>query len=185
MINGMKCYLIRHARTLSNKNNIYAGRGDESVEFPVDSSIMNTVLALQENKVVTIYSSPVRRARETALLIANALNVEVIVDDRLSELNFGSWTGKHGKEIASEDEILWQKWRDKPFDVVPGGMDSLDALHQRYQSWVKEVRRNNEEVAAITHETLIKAAICFHSDDRNRCYRSVQIKNGALHEIEI
>ena len=101
-----------------------------------------------------MFTSPLRRARETAAPIAAALNAEVVVDDRLIELDYGEWDGKSFPDLP-QDELA--RWRNDPTFAPPGG-ESLRAVTQRIDSFCTEMLAG-PNVVAVSHVSPIKAAV--------------------------
>jgi len=115
----LKIFLLRHGQTAWNAdNNRYCGRTD----------IPLTVRGIEQAEVVGqqllgvrfdgVYSSPLQRAVRTAELAAGR---PPAADDRLIEVDFGSWEKKTKEEFIPEDPQLWQTWMDDPGAARAGG----------------------------------------------------------------
>ena len=63
---------------------------------------------LAGTRLATIYTSPVRRARQTAGVLAEALRTDIEIAPALEEIDFGAWTGRAYAELA--DEPGWTAW---------------------------------------------------------------------------
>src|SRR5947209_7751034 len=57
-----------------------------------------------EQKLHAVYSSPLQRAAETAATIASAQNLTVTADDRLTEMEFGEWTGLTFQDLRHRED---------------------------------------------------------------------------------
>lgn len=85
----MKLILVRHARSVANHNKQHQGREDEWADTVLhekgerQAKVVSEVLS--NEKVDLIYSSPLKRARQTAGEIAKKHNLKVIIDNRLKE----------------------------------------------------------------------------------------------------
>lgn len=113
-------YILRHGQTQWNaENNRYCGRTD----------IPLTDLGRQQGEAVGrqlrnlnfegIYSSPLQRAHQTALLAAG--DRAITVDERLIEADFGEWEGKTKEQFLAENSLLWTAWLDNPMKTKAGG----------------------------------------------------------------
>jgi alpha-ribazole phosphatase len=103
-----------------------------------------------------VYTSPRRRARETAVVIGKA-----VVDARLRELDFGELEGRAYEEIALEQPELYRRWMEEPTRVrFPGG-EGFDDLRARVRTAVGEIRTAHDgaTVALVTHGGVIRAAL--------------------------
>jgi broad specificity phosphatase PhoE len=104
-----------------------------------------TAVWLREAGVTAVFSSPMRRARETADAIASLIGVPVREDTRLRERI--DWDGSRTYE-----EFLTE-WaatvRDR--DFVPQGGDSSRQAGERFRSFLADVPAELGVVAACTH----------------------------------
>lgn len=67
--------------------------------------------ALGPKSLAAVWTSPLLRARDTAAAIAQAVGVELKVDERLRERNLGVMEGRTGKEIEAEFPEVWEAWK--------------------------------------------------------------------------
>ncbi len=114
-------YLFRHGQTDMNAAKRWQGAG---VDFPLNEEGRRQAGALAETMkdmgVEAIYTSPLTRARQTADIVADALNVPVFVRPALIEGRFGVAEGRTRDEISALFlDILprWENLDDKDFDV--------------------------------------------------------------------
>jgi broad specificity phosphatase PhoE len=78
-----------------------------------------------------VYSSPMKRCRDTAAAIAAAAGLEVQVLEALNDLDYGAWQGRTFEEVARSEPEAYALWRDAPDWVrFPGG-ESLQDLALR------------------------------------------------------
>lgn len=89
----MKIYLIRHGETDWNVKRLLQGRTD----IPLNQKGLDlaniTAKGLKDVPFDIIFTSPLQRAKETALAIADGRDVEVVEDARLIEISFGGYEG--------------------------------------------------------------------------------------------
>jgi broad specificity phosphatase PhoE len=100
-------------------------------------------------------SSPLRRARDTAA----AFGVEVEIDERWIELDYGELDGRAPHEVAPE---VWDRWRRDPSFALPGG-ESLLAVRARVEAACRELApvAHDATVVVVSHVSPIKAAIAW------------------------
>lgn len=98
----MKIYLVRHGESTGNLNRTFCGHTD--VELTPNGVIQAQNMAkLFENiNVEKIYSSPLKRAYNTANEISKIKNIEIEVNDLLKEINFGVFEGLKWDEIEEK-----------------------------------------------------------------------------------
>ena len=95
-----KVYFVRHGLTNSNVEKRMMGtRVDESLNETGIAQVKEAAKKLDRGFDIII-SSPLKRAKESADIIAAELNVPVIVDDNLKERDSGEGSGKTWPEIT-------------------------------------------------------------------------------------
>lgn len=95
-----KIFLVRHGQDTDNAVGILNGRRDTELTELGREQARQVAEKLRDNGVQIICASPLKRAYETARIIAEALKVdEVIVDKHLIERDFGILSGKPVSDI--------------------------------------------------------------------------------------
>jgi alpha-ribazole phosphatase len=107
-----------------------------------------------------IYSSPRRRALESAHHLAPR-QVNVVVDDRLREIDFGEFEGLTYDEIAARFPVTYQEWMRRPTDVVFPGGESFPAMTARVREVLDHLRRahSGQRVVVVSHGGVNRIAI--------------------------
>ncbi|HTT05634.1 MAG TPA: histidine phosphatase family protein [Steroidobacteraceae bacterium] len=100
------------------------------------------------------WSSPALRARETAA----ALGLDVRVDERLRDCDFGRWTGMRFQQVLLREPRKLIAWIRRP-ETAPHGGESIPQVLQRVSAWIREQEREPGHTVAITHSAVIRAAI--------------------------
>ena len=85
----MNIYIARHGETIWNKSRLLQGSKD--IELCDDGRAIAYERAKQIADVDfdIVYSSPLKRAYETACILRGDRDIPIIKDDRLREVNFG------------------------------------------------------------------------------------------------
>jgi broad specificity phosphatase PhoE len=111
---------------------------------------------------VDLYSSDLRRAHETARIIAAELKVLVIVEPRLREINLGKWQGMLSTDIQAQYPDAFRRWHESPLSVRPPDGEDIDALAARVLQAVNEIiaRHPNRRVVVVAHEFPIAIVLC-------------------------
>ncbi len=142
----MQVFLIRHPRPLIRPGICY-GRLDVDC---VDATPVAEALTPLLPSALPVYSSPLRRARQ----LAEALSPQVIVDSRLSEINFGTWEGRHWDDI---DRGQLDAWAGDVLGFTPPGGESVAALQRRALDFAASLEY--PKVAIITHAGVMRALV--------------------------
>ncbi len=151
----MHLLLIRHGETDWN----YVGRLQGHTDTPLNdrgieqARILAARLAAEE-KIDTLYASPLLRARVTAEIIGARFQLRPLLDERLVERSAGHLEGLTAVEVKERFPDFFKAWRgprDRPL-ALPGG-ESAAAFEERVRSFLQAIRprHGNESVAVVTH----------------------------------
>ncbi|MEW5812396.1 MAG: histidine phosphatase family protein [Actinomycetota bacterium] len=161
----MTVLLLRHGRSTSNTAHTLAGRS-EGVDL--DDRGREQAQALVERlgalPIRAIVRSPLLRCERTVEPLAAALNLDPVVDERIAEVDYGSWTGRKIGELVKEP--LWAVVQQQPSAAVFPDGEGLAAVQARAVAAVREHDRRlaDEHGAdtlwvACTHGDVIKAVL--------------------------
>jgi len=143
-------YCIRHGETTYNAE----GRLQGQSELPVLSDLGRrqseaTARALIGKPIEAIYASPLRRAFETAEIIAQALRREIRTDPRLKEIDVGIFQGRLRGDLEKDHAEALVRWLSgDPDYVIPGG-ESRRQLARRGVAAFEDIRRSGHEQAVV------------------------------------
>jgi probable phosphomutase (TIGR03848 family) len=153
--------LIRHGRTAANATGVLAGR-TPGVLLDARGRRQARTLGTRLRSVTldVVVHSPLERCVETAdWVLANRPDVERHPDDRLSECDYGDWTGRALAELATDP--LWPVVQDAPSSVTFPGGESMLAMAKRATAAVADWAARHPEgvVAVVSHGDVIKAIL--------------------------
>ncbi|MCE2520758.1 MAG: histidine phosphatase family protein [Alphaproteobacteria bacterium] len=162
-------YLLRHGETAWNRAGRMQGRKDSPLtqRGVGQARAMGRLLAtlVMEPGTVPIWCSPLGRARQSCSLICDVLGrppETVRFDDRLIEIDDGSFAGMTATEAALCDRSAWERRRRDPFrNAAPGGESCCDVF-ERSSAWLAAVDLGDETVV-IAHgvfNRMFVAAAC-------------------------
>jgi phosphoserine phosphatase len=153
--------LVRHGRTPWNKDKIFRG----SKDIPLDDVGREEAWALgewlKEETIHAAYTSPLSRARDTAMAIVRHHDLEVKDLPGLSDLCYGDWEGVSLQEVKVKYADLYRQWETSPHNArFPGG-ENLDELRTRALAAVGEVvqRHPDQVVLLAAHRAVNKVLI--------------------------
>lgn len=182
----MILYLVRHGETLSNTRKIYAGTSDEDLTLRGRLQAETVARQLAEVSVDAVYSSPIRRARQTAEVLATHLNKRPILDESFAELRLGPWQGLSEDEVSSLFPRDWDLWNKRPQDLVLPDRETLPQLLNRVLEGVRRIERNglNRFIVIVTHVAVIRVLHLYHNNIDFSLYRTIPVPNGKIFSIE-
>lgn len=173
-------YIIRHGQTANNKKKLLQGRSDMSLnekglEQAKAASELFTSIGVKFDKV---YTSPLIRAIETANAIADG--AEVIVDDRLIEMDYGPY---EGMDLTSPSPEVMAFFMDFAGTPAPDGMEQLGSVVGRLGEFLEEIREEavEKDILISTHAIAMKGALEYLTPDSNGGYWSKYIGNCAVY----
>ncbi|MBK5288212.1 MAG: histidine phosphatase family protein [Acidimicrobiia bacterium] len=146
-------YLVRHGETAANRARLALGRADPELTERGRLQADGLAVALGSVEVARVISSPLRRAVETATVIASAVGAEVEVEARLVEMDYGDWDERSFSELPADALARWRK--DARF--APPNGESLDAVGVRVAEWCEPLIEG-PPIVAVSHVSPIKAA---------------------------
>jgi ribonuclease H / adenosylcobalamin/alpha-ribazole phosphatase len=154
--------LLRHGETEHTVRKLFSGSG--GVDPPLAPSgtaqAAAAAAALTERGITAVVSSPMRRTRETAEIVAAAIGLPVREIDELRECAFGEWEGHTFAEVRERwpDELA--AWLSSPSVTPPGG-ESFDAVGRRVRRARDMVLARHPEgtVLLVSHVTPIKTLV--------------------------
>jgi broad specificity phosphatase PhoE len=155
-------YLIRHGQTAWNREEIFRGRTDISLNEIGFREAELIGEYLKGRDIHVIYSSPLLRARETARRIAQVFNLKVLPLEGIIDMSFGKWEGRPLKEVQIYDKELYLQWREKPHLVrLPEG-ETLDEIRVRAMAAVEGVLQfhHGMNIVLVSHRVINKVIIC-------------------------
>lgn len=173
-----KIHLIRHGLAEGNEEGRFLGITDAPLSIKGKKEIEYLKANREYPKASVVYSSPLKRATETAeILYPDRLLVSV---ESLKEYNFGVFDGKTAEELKDNEAFLsWAEGKMK--DTPPLGESNTD-FTKRCISAINEIvldmqRRKVYSAAAITHSGVILRLMCLF-DIEKKTPQEYFCKNG-------
>jgi len=153
---------LRHGQAENNTKKILAGRspGVNLTETGIGQAEQSGRM-LKELNISAIYSSPIDRAIQTANIVGNHCDLEVVTDDRLIELDMGKFTKMPYDEIFARHGNVFLKFYEGSEEVSKNGVETFSQVQKRVFEMVDFVidKHKNENVVLVTHMDPIKAMI--------------------------
>jgi alpha-ribazole phosphatase len=153
-------FLIRHGETEWTAEKRYQGRTDIPLSLIGKKQARDVAKRLKALSIDAIYSSPLKRASESAQIVSSINNKKVTHLSGLRELSFGKWEGKTAAELIQMKDAKFLKWSRANWVTPPGG-ESLAAFRKRIKAAMSEIIRKNKgkRVAIVSHGGAIKMMI--------------------------
>jgi broad specificity phosphatase PhoE len=180
----MTVLLARHGETDDNREPIRVqGFRDTPLNDTgrAQAKALADALAAREQPIAAIIASDLSRARETAEIVGEILNLPTTLDTRLREANRGRWEGSLFIDIARDEPELYQRWRKAGPDWrFPGG-ESLQEQQDRVSAAITDARRTAELPALLVcHGGAIRVTLCKTHPDGLAAFHSFEVPNTAV-----
>jgi probable phosphoglycerate mutase len=152
--------LVRHGETDWNRElRIQGGSSDTPLNEKGRRQAEDLALRLNRDRIQAVYSSPLKRALETAEAIARYHQLGVVVEPLLREIEAGTLEGVTAGELGKRfSELLTQDGVSKK---IPGG-ESLTELQQRCWGCIEQISRKHidGDLVVVSHYFTILSIIC-------------------------
>jgi alpha-ribazole phosphatase len=155
----MRLLLVRHGETEYNQQWRYQGRSDIGLNRVGLRQAESLRQRLSREPFDVIYTSNLRRAADTASIIARGRGLRVAPRENLAELDFGRFEGLTHDEIVKS----YPDWEPSNSSFADYGGESLEQLGQRIKAFEKELRSDNPadtDILIIAHSGPLRVLLC-------------------------
>ena len=157
-----KLILARHGETAWNVGKVFRGRVDvdlDEVGFK-QAELLGKYLGNWE--LEAIYSSPLRRALDTANMVARYQKVVVWVAEGLTDFDYGEWQSLPEQEVSRLYPTLLNEWYNSPHKAEMPGGESLEDVTRRAVEAVNGIlARHRGNVLLVSHRVVLKVLVCY------------------------
>lgn len=185
----MKIYLIRHGESLANLGLVSA---DFSMDNQNDLSkkgenqIREIIPAFQNCNIVRIFSSPMKRAIDSAKILQSGLinAPKITIDNRLKEIDYGIYIDDRDnpemqniakQQIAGDQEIRF------------GGGENIREILERFLDFLVDAYKKNQngEIVVFSHGRLLSIVSKKVEELCNKEIKKFKINNASIIEVEL
>src|SRR6056297_1268148 len=184
---------MRHGESEANTLNVFSNTGYQHGLTPKGKQQALLVLKQLQNLEIqpkVIYSSPLKRAIETAEIIAEGFSLPYEKAPELIEFSVGVLEGKSSEEDWYQFKLLWDEWFLKDNDVyrIQEG-ESLTDIVTRIRSFLNHLKNSyqpEDTLLLIGHGGTYKAILPFLDETISRkSLRDTWLKHTDIVKIEM
>jgi len=153
-------YLIRHGETEWNLEGRYQGQKNSPLTQKGREQARLNALKLQKEikcfDEVKIFSSPLGRAKDSAFIICDELNINrdrIIFDERIKEFDYGIFEGQLKSFCQTAYAQAFNAREANKWNYQIEGGESYEIVSQRLQPWLDEIK-DEKTVIVIAHEMI-------------------------------
>jgi broad specificity phosphatase PhoE len=162
----------------------FSGTGDPALTEVGREQAALAATRLAGSGATAVVCSPLRRARETAALVASSLDVEAVVEEGLRETDFGDWEGYTFAEVRQTWPRELDAWLADTAVAPPSG-ESFDATATRVRAARDRVLASyaGQTVVLVSHVTPIKTLLRFALDAPPNALYRMHLDLACLSEV--
>ncbi len=177
--------LLRHGQTALSVQKRFSGTGDQPLTEHGRRQAAAAAARLATSGATAVVASPLRRARETAELVAAALGLEVASEPGLRETDFGDWEGYTFAEVRARWPRELDAWLADPSVAPPYG-ESFAATTTRVRQARDRVLRayGGQRVVLVSHVTPIKTLLRLALDAPPTALYRMHLDLACLSEVQ-
>ena len=157
----MKIYFVRHGETDWNTETRIQGRTDIPLNKNGRYVAELTRDGLKDVPFDAAFSSPLSRAKETAEIILQGKNVNIIEDERLIEVSFGKYEGQTPEESDDNRKLFFSR---PELYVAKDGAESIEDMLEREGDFLRELFLNDaykdSTILIATHGAALSGLLC-------------------------
>jgi probable phosphoglycerate mutase len=153
-----RLHLVRHGETEWNRELRWQGHSDPPLNEHGRSQARRLAAALARTPFTAVYSSDLRRASETAEIVAAQLGLPVHLDPRLREIDVGSWAGFTLAELEVRFPEAVARWKQTGEHAWEDG-ESYEDMFTRAREAIAAIAARNDgaDVLVVSHGGPIRA----------------------------
>jgi isoleucyl-tRNA synthetase len=151
-----KYVLVRHGESEANTKDLIDCdlKNNDSLTENGKEEAKNAGKIVEAKKIDLIFTSPFKRAKETAEIIAKEIgfNGEIIEDERIGEIRLGHWNGKSWEEYMSLFKNISERFTKHP-DASMQNIENWDDLRARVASFMYDIdaRYEGKNILIVGH----------------------------------
>lgn len=157
----MHLFVIRHGQVPSNVKGIISGWNEEELTKIGIAQANQIRNKLQDIQFDVVYSSPIKRAKQTAKIVAP--QNKILYDARLAEREPGTLLGQSRKNIDRNS------WNSLDTDRTPEGAETLASGLKRVKNMLNEINEKYKDktVLIVTHNFISKCIWILQNNIQN------------------
>lgn len=173
-------YIVRHGKTDWNNKGILQGHSNIELNNEGIKEVSELVKQIDVNKIDVCFSSPLKRAVETAKIIMK--DNPIILDDLLIERCYGDLEGK-----TIDYEMIQKHW-NYDLNYSEDNIENIQKILRRASMFLEKIKKEYKDktILVVSHGSLIKA---LHFNligyDKNTDFLSFNPQNSTIYKYEI
>ena len=131
-----------------------------------------------------IYTSPLRRAVQTAKVVAAETKLPICKNEGLNEIAYGEWAGRYFEDMI--DDELYRRFIKSPAKTLLPGGETISDVQRRGLKVIDEAAQKvpGGRFLFVSHGDVIRAILCHYMKLPLHEYRRLRVDNGSLSALQ-
>jgi broad specificity phosphatase PhoE len=160
-VTGRRLVLLRHGRTAWNHAKRVQGQLDSELDDVGRAQAEAAAVAMAKLGPTLLWSSDLARAHATAVAVASATGLELVLDARLREFSLGERQGLTHEEYAAADPVEFEQFRRGYYDAAPSA-EPITEVRARMHAVLLDLLAAlgpGETGVAVSHGAALRVAV--------------------------
>ena len=177
-------FLLRHGETAWNKLGRVMGRTQVPLGADGIQQIQKIAPLVATLELDGIYTSPLRRAVQTAKVVAAETKLPIRKNEGLNEIAYGEWAGRYFEDLI-DDELYHRFIKSPAKTLLPGG-ETISDVQRRGLKVIDEAAQKvpGGRFLFVSHGDVIRAILCHYMKLPLHEYRRLRVDNGSLSALQ-
>jgi alpha-ribazole phosphatase len=183
----MEAWLVRHGETAWNRARRFQGARDIELSDRGRAQAARLGAALAGERFDAVYTSPLRRARDTAAACGARLDLAPVALDGVREVGLGEWEGLPVETVVERYGDHYHRWLAAPAANPPPGGEPLGELQRRVSAAVESLaaRHPDGRVLVVSHGGVIAAFVCGCLGLGLDALWRIRVENASVTRVEL
>ena len=160
---GTTIYLLRHGESYANVRSVLSNGHAYDSGLTQRGRRQSVAAAgwLQGKPLAALYTSPLRRAAETAAILSTALGCVATVCADVREIDVGAFDGRGDRDMWRDHDAILSRWYSGEVDVPFPGGESLRQAEERIIGALATMQERHPQgaVGVVTHSMIARFAV--------------------------
>ena len=183
----MKIYLMRHGTTVWNKQKKIQGLADINLDKDGIEEVLKVKEKLKDVTFDLVFSSPLKRAKQTASLITN--NSDLLLDDLLLEIDFGDYESRSYLNIEQKKDDPLYNFFFRPELYIPSNGEKISSVRKRSKLFFLKLKEKYKDkdinILVVSHSIFIRSTLLnIENLETSELFSKTSVNNASYRILE-